>query len=100
MKSPDMIMPHVALRTDFINEPHDEPRDSHAHFIHVGVVGGTLRITAVTLSNTTHTDTDINEVGVTATPTSFMSESSAALSASQLLLSVILHTHSSVPHLQ
>jgi len=56
MKSPDMIMSNVALGTDFINEPHDEPRDSHAHFIHVGVVGGTLRITAVTLSNTTHTD--------------------------------------------
>lgn len=57
MKRFDVVGTHTTLSADFINEPCDESRDGHAHFIHVGVVRGTLGIYAVTFSNTTDTDT-------------------------------------------
>jgi len=55
MKCLDMISPHVALSTDFINEPCDKSRDGHAHFIHVRIVSATLLVQTVTLCNTTNT---------------------------------------------
>jgi len=60
MKRFDMIGSHGTLSTDFINEPRDKSRDSHAHFIHVRVVGSTLRVQTITLSNTTDTHVNIH----------------------------------------
>jgi len=55
MHGPDVVGAHATLSTDFVNEPRDKPRDGHAHFIHVSIVGGTLRIQTVTLRDTAHT---------------------------------------------
>jgi len=55
MHGPDVVGAYAALSTDFVNEPRDKPRDGHAHFIHVSIVGGTLRIQTVTLRDTAHT---------------------------------------------
>jgi len=58
MKSFDVVGNHVTLSTDFVNEPRDKSRDSHADLAHVRVIRSTLGITAVTLCNTTqHTST-------------------------------------------